>query len=210
MALTTYTELKAAVAGFLNRTDLTTAIAEDFIPLCEAEMKRRLRRESEVTTIYISAANMNGPTDMAEPISLHLSTTAYTQDIPLKLCTPQTLQEVRARQGGVQGRPTHYGFWDEQLQFAPTPDQSYDGILTYKVQLTPLSSGVASNTILAEAPDAYLYGSLLQASHYLEHPERIPEFQAKFDNAIEQLNTVAERESYAGGIGEMRLPRVFG
>lgn len=210
MALTTYTELKAAVADWLNRTDLATAISGDFIPLAEAEMKRRIRRMTESTTIYISAANMDGPTDMAEPISLRLDSTSPTQDVPLKLCSPAMLAEVRARVSDVAGRPTHYAFYDEQLQFAPTPDQSYDGILVYVQQFTSLSGSTATNTILSEAPDAYLYGALLQAAPYLEHDERIPTWQAKFDAAIQQMNDRAERESYAGSVTDVRLPVTFG
>ena len=209
MALSTYTELKAAVADWLNRTDLTTPIV-DFIALAEAEMKRRLRRATESTTIYISAGNMDGPTDMAEPIALRLSTASGYEDIPLRLCTPEMLWERRARAGGQTGRPTDYAFYDGQLQFAPVPDQSYDGILLYYQQLTPLSGSVASNAILAEAPDAYLFGALLQATPYVEHDERIAVWQMKFDNAIEQLNDMRARESYGAGPKEMRLPVVFG
>lgn len=209
MALTTYTELCAAVADWLNRTDMTTVIAADLIPLAEAEMKRRLRRATESTTIYISAGNMDGPTDMAEPIALKLSTSQGYSDIPLRLCTPEMLWERRARAGGITGRPTDYAYWDGQLQFAPEPDQSYDGTLLYYQQLTPLSDAVATNAVLTEAPDAYLFGALLQAAPYVEHDERIAVWQMKFDNAIEQLNEMRARESYGAGPKEMRLPMVF-
>ena len=33
MALSTYTELKSSIANFLNRSDLTTEIQDDFIKL---------------------------------------------------------------------------------------------------------------------------------------------------------------------------------
>ena len=42
MALSTYTELKASVADWLNRTDLTSVIP-DFIALAEAQIERTLR-----------------------------------------------------------------------------------------------------------------------------------------------------------------------
>jgi len=208
MALTNRTELLAAVADWLNRTDLTTVIP-DFVSLAEAEMKRRLRRATESTTIYISAGNMNGPSDMAEPISLSLSTASPGRDIPLRLATPEMLVEVRARKA-TTGRPTHYAFYDGQLQFAPTPDQSYDGILLYAQQLTPLTVANPTNAVLTEAPDLYLYGALLQATPYVEHDERMGLWQFKFDDAIEQLNEMRQRESYGGGPKEMRLPVVFG
>jgi hypothetical protein len=208
VALSTYTELKAAVADWLNRTDLTTPIV-DFISLAEAEMKRRLRRATESTTIYISAGNMNGPSDMAEPIALRLSTANGYSDIPLRLCTPEMLWERRAREG-TTGRPTDYAYFDGQLQFAPVPDQSYDGILLYYQQLTPLSGSNETNAVLTEAPDAYLFGALLQATPYVEHDERIAVWQMKFDTSIEQLNDMRARESYGAGPKESRLPVVFG
>jgi len=208
MALSNRTELLAAIADWLNRTDLTTVIP-DFITLAEAEMKRRLRRATESTTIYISAGNMNGPSDMAEPISLSLSTASPGRDIPLKLVTPEMLVEVRAAKA-TTGRPTHYAFYDGQLQFAPTPDQSYDGILLYAQQLTPLTASNTTNAVLTEAPDLYLYGALLQATPYVEHDERMGVWQFKFDDAIEQMNEMRERESYGAGPKEMRLPVVFG
>lgn len=210
MALTNYTELQAALADWLNRTDLTDPIKDDFIPLAEAEMKRRLHRATESTTIYISAANMDGPADMKEPIDLRLDSASPSLDTSLRLCTPQMLNDVRARWAGVAGRPSHYAFYDGQLQFAPTPDQSYDGILLYVQQLTPLSDSNPTNAVLTEAPDAYLYGALLQATPYLEHDERMGVWQMKFDAAIEQLNKVRDDESYSGGLMEARLPVVFG
>ena len=43
MALSTYDELKASIADFLNRDDLTSVIP-DFIKLAETGMNREVRR----------------------------------------------------------------------------------------------------------------------------------------------------------------------
>jgi hypothetical protein len=210
MALSTYTELKAAVADWLNRTDLTSAIDYDFLPLCEAELKRRVRRTTKTGTIYVATAEVSPPSDMAEPISLRLDSGSPYQDVPLTICTPQMLAEVRARHGDTTARPTHVAYYNSKFQFAPEPDQSYDCTVVYVMQFTALSGTNTTNAILTEAPDAYLYGCLLQAAPYLEHDERIPIWQAKFDAAISQLNQVRDREEYGGGIGDVRLPVVFG
>jgi hypothetical protein len=210
MALTTRATLAAAVADWLNRSDLTTAITADFIPLAEAEMRRRLRRSTESTTIFVSSAAINPPSDMAAPISLHLDSGSPSQDRPLRFVTPEMLAERLAAAAGVAGRPDTYAYYDGQFQFAPEPDQSYDGILLYYQQLTPLTADGSTNTILSEAPDAYLFGTLLQAASYLEHDERIPVWQSKFDAAIEQLNKWRDEESYSAGRKDVRLPIVFG
>ena len=43
MALSTYTELKSAIANWLNRSDLTSEISDDFIILTEADLNAKLR-----------------------------------------------------------------------------------------------------------------------------------------------------------------------
>ena len=210
MALSTYTELKAAVADWLNRSDLTSAIDYDFLPLCEAELRRRVRRTTKTGTIYANAAEVSPPTDMAEPISLTLDSGSPYNDVPLKIVTPQKLAEVKAMYGGQAGRPTHVAYYNSKFQFAPEPDQSYDCTVVYAMQFTALSGSNTTNAILTEAPDAYLYGCLLQAAPYLEHDERIPVWQAKFDKAIDQLNEVRQREEYGAGLTEVRLQFVVG
>ena len=209
MPLSTRSELISSIEDWLNRDDLT-AIIPDFITLVEAEMKRTLRRATESTTIYISAGNMNGPSDMAEPIHLRLSSGDPYKDGNLLLCTPEMLTDVRQRTGYVQGRPTHYAFYDGQLQFAPIPDQSYDGILLYAQQLTPLTASNPTNAVLTESPDLYLFGALLQAAPYIEHDERLAVWQFKFDNAMAQMNEMRERESYGAGLKEARLSHIIG
>jgi len=210
VALSTYTELKAAVADWLNRTDLTAAIDYDYLIMCEAELKRRVRRTTKTGTIYVATAEVAPPSDMAEPISVRINSGTTYNDVPLKLCTPEMLGERRAQANGVQSRPTHVAYFNSKFQFAPEPDQSYDATVTYVMQLTALSGSNTSNAVLAEAPDAYLYGCLYHAASYLEHAERITEFKAKFDAAIDQLNKVRMDEEYGAGVRDVRLPMVFG
>ena len=57
MALSTFTELKASIANFLNRSDLTTEIQDDFIKLCEADFnaKLRIRQMEQIDDVTINA-----------------------------------------------------------------------------------------------------------------------------------------------------------
>ena len=63
MALSNYSELKSSIANWLNRSDLTTEIAEDFIVLAEKDFNSKLRIRSMVTqtTITIDAETENLP-----------------------------------------------------------------------------------------------------------------------------------------------------
>jgi hypothetical protein len=208
MALTNYATLSLAIADWLNREDLTVVIP-DFISLCEAEMKRRIRRRTTRDTLVIDDEAVTPPADMAELRSIRLVSDLPSLDNPMRLCTMEMLAERKARSGGVTGRPDSVAYVAGELLFAPEPDQDYDAEIIYFEQLTALT-GTETNPILTEAPDAYLYGSLLQAEPYLEHDERIPVWREKFDAAIEQLNKVRQDEEHNASISSARLPTVFG
>ena len=64
MALSTYTELKAAIADYLDRSDLTSQIV-DFITLAEAEFNRTLfvAQREEVSSASASSGTITLPSD---------------------------------------------------------------------------------------------------------------------------------------------------
>lgn len=208
MSFSTYTALQSSVADWLNRTDLTAQIP-DFISLAEAEMKRRLRRTSTRTTLAISSESTTLPSDVAEFRSIYLESGSPNLDAPIRIVTPEMFAETRARHQAVAGRPSDAMVLGGTLYVAPSPDQSYTARIIYFTSLTPLSASVATNAVLSEAPDAYLFGALLQAAPFLEHDDRIPIWQGRFDKAIDQLNYVRESEEYHASIKDVRLPTVF-
>ena len=74
MALANYSDLKASLADFLNRDDLTSVIP-DFIALAETQMQREVRHhkmveraEGEVDTRYSAF-----PADYLESIRFHVN-----------------------------------------------------------------------------------------------------------------------------------------
>jgi hypothetical protein len=209
VSLDTYTALKASVADWLNRTDLTTQIP-DFITLAEATMKRKIRKWTVFNNAFsIATARVVAPADLNVPRSLRLITGSPSQDVPLRLCTIEMLNERKARSSNVAGRPTDFAYVDGYFYFAPEPDATYTAELFYFSTLTPLSVSVASNSVLTEAPDAYLYGALMCAEPYLEHDNRIATWKAGFDDAIAQLNLKREDDEYTASIKDARLPVVF-
>lgn len=209
MSLDSFANLKLELADWLNRTDLT-AVIPTFIALAEAEMRRQIRKWTvRFPTYSVTGAQVAAPADHLEPRSLRLLSGSSHRDYPLRLCTLEMLNEVKARRGNVAGRPTDFAYVDGFYYFAPEPDQTYVAELFYFSTLTPLSLSVASNSVLVEAPDAYLAGSLAWASPYLEH-EQVKEWQARFERSIEQLNTQRENDEHNASLKSARLPMVFG
>ena len=199
MALTTYAELQTSIADWLLRTDLT-AVIPDFITLLEARLARDPRMRTVVRTdpFTVDAETETAPTDFEEFISLAIDgdNSRYGD---LDVVDPGILQEYQRRYGqGSTGMPRAVANVDGTFVFAPTPDQSYDMVLTYKAGFTALSGGAPSNWILASHPDVYLFGSLMMAAPYMKDDQRIQIWSAAYDTGVEEVHQALENSMYSG------------
>jgi hypothetical protein len=197
MALTTYTELKASIADWLNRTDLTTQIP-DFISLSEAQIERQLRTRQMLTrtTVTIDAEFESTPADFLEVRTLKL--TGTNPITPLTFMTMDSLDEQSTIDIG-SGRPKYFTVIGTEFRFVPTPDASYASEIVYFAKLNKLSTSVATNFLLTSSPDVYLYGSLLQAAPYLLDDARIPVWSSLYERALSDLQLADDRGATSGG-----------
>lgn len=185
MAISTYSELQAAVGNWLNRTDLTDRIPE-FIALAEAQMNRRLRVRQMVTRAEAALAVefTDAPSDMLEPIQLALEISESDIRVPRYLAPERLLAE----KAGVvsSGQPEFYTVIGGTLQLLPAPDTAYAGELAYYAKIPALASN-STNWMLATYPDAYLYGALVQAAPYLVDDERVMTWGSMFQAALNDI-----------------------
>jgi hypothetical protein len=197
MALTTYTELKASIADWLNRTDLTTTIP-DFISLAEAQIERTLRTRQMIVRANASFDSEYGavPADFLETKSLKLTSTNPLT--PLSFLSIDDMDAARSHYT-ASGRPRFFSVVGGQFRISPTPDATYTAELIYFAKLAKLSSTVASNWLLTSSPDIYLYGSLLQAAPYLQDDARIQTWATLYERALNDLRTADDRGASSGG-----------
>ena len=133
MALSTYTELKASIANFLNRSDLTDEIQDDFIKLTEADFnaKLRIRQMEQIDTITIDSETESVPTGFISVRSFYILQSSVKY--PLEYITPHNMFETKG--GSRTGRPRAYTIESdnevEKFRFGPAPDTSYTGKLSY-------------------------------------------------------------------------------
>jgi hypothetical protein len=203
-----YSELQTSVANWLARGDLAATIPE-FIQLAEAEIGRRVRRRVIRTTMTLTGAATPLPADCAELRSIKPMTGAPWRDHPLRGGTKEMLDEAAAHYAGVPGEPRVFAVVGDELLVTPAPAGPRTFEVVYYERLTPLSAANGSNAVLVEAPDIYLWGALAQAAPFLQHDERLPIFQGKFDAAVAQLDAAREREESAASFRPARLPVVF-
>jgi hypothetical protein len=202
MAVSTYTELKASIANWLNRSDLSDEIADDFIKLTEADFnaKLRIRQMEQIDTVTINAETVSVPTGFISVRSFYIlsSSTKY----PLEYITPHNMFEIRG--GSRSGRPRSYTIEadneTEQFRFGPSPDVSYTGYLSYYKNIEALSSSNASNPILDKHPGIYLYGSLYHAANFLGgmDPDQKQNWLQMYIAAMERCENNDKQDSYGG------------
>ena len=195
MPISTYAELKTSIADWLNRDDLTAAISS-FVSLAEADLNRKVRdwrmeRRSDAT---LDAQFTTLPSDWMETVRINLiSPTAR-----LDLASDGALAEMRFQRGDTTGQPTHYAHSAGSLELFPTPDTSYAAEMIYIARLPALSDTTTTNWMLAAAPDAYLYGSLLQAAPYLKDDSRVAVWGGLYAEGVNALNAASERAKFSG------------
>jgi hypothetical protein len=85
---------------------------------------------------------------------------------------------------------------------APTPDQAYSYEVLYYERPQPLDSSNQTNWFTQYAPQALLYGSLLQAMPFLKNDNRVQLWQAMYQQAMDILTAedklrVADRQTIA-------------
>lgn len=197
MALSNYTELQAAVADQLDRTDLTSQIP-DFIKLAEAQMNRVVRhwRMQDRVTASVDTQYTALPSNFAEAIRMVVTTGNYSV---LELVGNMELSRLRANVADATGRPQFYAINDQAIEVFPTPDAVYTTELVYYETIDPLAN-TGTNWLLTYYPDAYLYGACLHSAPYLQEDARMQTWGALYEAAISAINQDAER-AQTGGSG---------
>lgn len=203
MPITNYTELKSAVADFLNRDDLTSVIPT-FISLAEAQMQRVIRHhkmmqrsEAEIDTRYFAL-----PSDWAETVRFHV---IGDRTYRLELTSLDDMLQLRQANGNPTGIPTHFAHVGEQLEVYPTPSGTFDVELLYFKDIPALSDSNTTNWLLTDYPDVYLYGALMQSAPYLDDDQRMQVWSTLYGNSVQAINQESKKSRYSGAGMRVRI-----
>jgi len=173
MALTTYTELKAAIADYAARSDLTTQIA-DFITLAETMFNHgddengfpplRVREMETTTTSTPSSGSITLDTDFLE---MRRVTSVDDPRRVLEYAPPEWID--LAYPTSDTGYPSFYTIIGSSLIVRPVG--SSDIAYTYYEKIPALSGSNATNWLLTKSPNAYLFGALYNLYVFTMQPE---------------------------------------
>ena len=196
MAISTYTELQASIASWLNRDDLAANVP-DFIALAESSINtevRHWRMETRAETT-IDGQFTGIPSDWLATIRFHLQNDGTTD---LRYLSRAAMQSQRAEVQDSTGVPKYYGHNSGQFEVMPSPGGAYGGILLYYAKVPSLSGTNETNWLLTHHPDIYLYGALLHSAPFLQEDVRAQTWAALYKSAVERVNDASSKSTASG------------
>jgi hypothetical protein len=188
----TYTSLVNDIQTYLERTDQQTLDKiPQFIMLAEqiiaAEIKF-LGNLTVVTSSMVASENVIAkPARWRKTVSMNVTVAGKRQ--PVLLRTYEYIREYWPDPTSTDA-PLYFCDYDyTHWLVGPTPTLAYPYEVLYYERVQPLDTSNQSNWFTQYAPQALLYGTLLQAMPFLKNDERMPMWQSNYDRIIEVLKT---------------------
>jgi len=200
----TYDSLTSSVLQYLERSDAAVIDAiPTFITLCEFEIAQQIKtlgQQQVVDSVMtINNAILPKPARWRKTVSFNVTGSSGT---PSPVYVRKYEYLLNYNTGGTTGLPLYYSDYDyDHWLVSPTPDDDYPFQVLFYERLQPLSSTNQTNWLTQNAPNAMLYGTLLQAMPFLKNDQRTI-FQQKYQEAMTVLKAedqlrIADRQSIA-------------
>jgi hypothetical protein len=221
MALATYTDLLTQLATSAIRTDQTSNWP-NFIALCEAEMARVLvsgklptpgglmdlggrtppQMETMTAAFSIDAEYEDKPADLLAVKGFQITSTDPAVRLErLDAANIERLTQDEEYYQALLGDlfdtdtpgPKWYAEVGTQFRFFPVPETTYTAELIYDRTIPGLQAN-STNWLMTTAPDAYLYGALVQFGVTVQD-ERLPVWRELYLGALQGLRHAYPRET---------------
>jgi len=180
-----YNSLVLNIQQYMERNDPDfIAQIPNLIALAESSIAAELKTFLQLIVVETNLAEnqtvLNKPSRWRKTVSMKVN----GQPILLRSqdYVAQYLSESTA------GVPKYYADYDyNNWNFAPLPDTSYPVEIIYYAEIQPLDETNQQNLWTAIAPQAMLYGALLQAQGYLKALDKLPVWKQYYTDSIAAL-----------------------
>jgi hypothetical protein len=196
--------LTSTVLQYLERKDAATVNAiPTFISLAEFEIAEQIKTLGQLqvaeSSMQLGNPVLQKPARWRKTVSMNVTVSGKKQPVLLRKYEYLKNYWPDASQTSV---PLYYADTDwDHWYISPTPDQAYTFEVLYYERIAPLSSTNQTNWLTQNAPNAMLFGTLLQAMPFLKNDQR-QIFQQKYMEALqalkkEDVDRVGDRQSVA-------------
>jgi len=186
----TYDSLVENIQSYLERTDQATLEKIPlFIMLAEQVIATEIKFLGNLNVVQSTMTTTNPiiqkPARWHKTVSMNV--TVLGEKKPVFLRKYEYLREYwpDALNTDVPRYYCDYNY--DNWLVAPTPSEDFEFEVLYYERLQPLDSSNQTNWFTIYAPQALLYGSLLQAMPFLKNDERMPMWKAEYQAIIQTL-----------------------
>jgi hypothetical protein len=181
----TYDNLVLDVQQYMERDDPDfVAMIPTLIGLAEsaiaAELKTLLQLVVVETTLVATDPVLVKPTRWRKTISMKINGS------PVVMRSQDYIAQYNSE--SALGQPKFYAEYDyNNWNFAPAPDDDYPVEIIYYSLVQPLDSTNQTNLFTQIAPQAMLFGTLLQAQGYLKALDKLPVWKSYYTDCLAAL-----------------------
>ena len=181
----TYDSLVLNIQQYMERDDADfIAQIPNLIALTESSIAAELKTFMQLIVVETSLATnqtvLNKPSRWRKTVSMKVN------GEPILLRSQDYVAQYQSESTNAQ--PIYYSDYDySNWNFAPKPDQNYPVEIIYFAEIQPLDANNQQNLWTQIAPQAMLYGSLLQAQGYLKALDKLPVWKQYYTDALAAL-----------------------
>ncbi len=163
--------------GFVDQIPMLIGLAEQSIA---AEIKTLWELNVVTTTLVPTQGTLSKPARWRKTVSMKINGEPVTHR------SQDYVAQVQAEYANAQ--PLYYADYDyDHWALGPKPDAAYPVEIIYYSRIQPLDSSNQENLITREAPQALLFGTLLQTQGFLKSPDKLQLWQSLYDKAMAAL-----------------------
>ena len=181
----TYDNLVADVINYMERNDEQfVAQIPSLIGLAESAIAAELKTYLQLTVVETTLAE--NQVILSKPARWRKTVSMKTNGKPMLLRSQDYVAQYQSESD--PGVPLYYAEYDyNNWAFAPAPNQAYPVEIIYYSEVQPLDSSNQQNLFTREAPQAMLFGTLLQAQGYLKALDKLPVWKQYYTDALAAL-----------------------
>jgi hypothetical protein len=198
----TYTSLQEDIRRYIERGNVSDTTVYEQIPslinLAERDIARKLKIQgfiNVVTSTLVAGVSVYAKPDRwRRTVSMEFGVAATPAAATQNKRIPIFARDYEYSRNywpdsTATAQPEYYADYDYQHWLVvPTPDINYPWQIMYYEQPPYLDVTTQTNWLTEYAPQALLYGALVQAEPFLKNDERIPVWQGMYGSAVNDLN----------------------
>ena len=181
----TYDNLIQDIINYMERNDdQFVAQIPSLIGLAESAIAAELKTYLQMTVVETTL--LENQVILAKPARWRKTVSMKTNGKPMLMRSQDYIAQYQSESD--PSVPLYYAEYDyNNWAFAPAPDQDYPVEIIYYSEIQPLDGSNQQNLFTREAPQAMLFGTLLQAQGYLKALDKLPVWKSYYTDCLAAL-----------------------